>query len=71
LNTSALVQIALRSMVARNGKAGRFAQFVGYCHLGLLPGDRGTVDGVACELESIQGCSLAADQMQYVVREVV
>jgi hypothetical protein len=71
LNDSLLVQIALRSMVQRYGKIGRYAQFTTYCRFDLYPGDRGTIDGLPCEIDSIQGCSIAGDQMQIVVREIV
>lgn len=71
LRTPDDVQYVLRSLVTRYGKPGRRWVFPTYFDHRPIIGYRYTFDDLLAEFEGITGGSLANDQMQCVIREVV
>lgn len=70
LRTMDDVQYALRSLVALYGRSCRYLQFTSYFHVGLMPGDLITVDGLLCEVTRLSGGSMKSDRMQIVAMEL-
>lgn len=70
LRTVGQVLYALRSLVDRYNRVGKFATFVTYFVGHFYAGDIVTVDGIKCEIVSYEA-DVRADRMQIRVREVL
>lgn len=61
---------ALRSLVYRYAKPGRYMQFTAHYQPTLWPGDHVTIDEVECEIVRIATASIAEDTMELIVRRL-